>query len=31
MIIMFYEQRGQAEQAEEMKRLFREKFPGQEP
>ena len=31
MIILFYEQRGQLEQAEEMKQLFREKFPGQEP
>jgi hypothetical protein len=31
MIILFYERAGQTEQAEAMKRLFREKFPGQEP
>jgi 4-amino-4-deoxy-L-arabinose transferase-like glycosyltransferase len=31
MMIQFYERAGQAEPAEAMKRLFREKFPGQEP
>jgi 4-amino-4-deoxy-L-arabinose transferase-like glycosyltransferase len=31
MIIMFYERAGQTAPAEAMKRLFREKFPGQEP
>jgi 4-amino-4-deoxy-L-arabinose transferase-like glycosyltransferase len=31
MMIQFYEHADQTEQAEAMKRLFREKFPGQEP
>jgi 4-amino-4-deoxy-L-arabinose transferase-like glycosyltransferase len=31
MMIRFYERAGQLEQADAMKRLFREKFPGQEP
>jgi len=31
MMIQFYERAGQLDQAEAMKRLFREKFPGQEP
>ena len=31
MIIQFYERAGQRDQADAMKRLFRQKFPGQEP
>jgi len=30
-MILYYEQQGQADQAEKWKQLFREKFPGQEP